>query len=94
MALWASLRGIGPDRAAILGQAIEDPNKRKIMLGTRKVLADYRAAEVRLLGERQEQLTQQLSRAFALGIGIIIAAFVLGGMGLVAGQFRIPLRLR
>jgi CHASE3 domain sensor protein len=94
MALWASLRGIGPDRAAILGQAIEDTNKRRIMLGTRKVLADYRADQVRALGERQQQLTQQLSRAFVLGIGIIIAAFVLGGVGLIAGQFRIPSRLR
>lgn len=94
MALWAGLRGTGPDRAAVLGLAIEDENNRKIMLGTRKVLADYRAGEVRSLGERQEQLTHQLSRAFVLGIGIIIAAFVLGGLGLVAGQFRIPLRLR
>lgn len=93
-ALWESLRGLGPDRAALVGQAIQDQNKRKIMLGTRKVLADYRADEVRSLGERQEQLTQQLSRAFVLGIGIIIAAFVLGGIGLIAGQFRIPSRLR
>lgn len=93
-ALWESLRGFGPDRAALVGQAIQDKNKRMIMLGTRKVLADYRADEVRSLGERQEQLTQQLSRAFVLGIGIIIAAFVLGGVGLIAGQFRIPSRLR
>jgi CHASE3 domain sensor protein len=94
MALWASLRGIGPDRADILGRAIENPNKRKIMLGTRKMLSDYRADEVRALGARQEQLTQQLARAFVLGIGIIIAAFVLGGLGLIAGQFRIPTKLR
>lgn len=93
-ALWESLRGIGPDRATIVGQAIEDQSKRKIMLGTRKALADYRADEVRLLGERQEQLTRQLSHAFVLGIGIIVAAFVLGGVGLIAGQFRIPLRFR
>jgi hypothetical protein len=94
MALWASLRGIGPERAAVLGQAIEDAGKRKIMLGTRKALADYRADEVRSLGVRQEQLTHQLSRAFVLGIGIIIAAFLLGGVGVIAGQFRIPSRLR
>jgi CHASE3 domain sensor protein len=94
MALWASLRGIGPERAAVLGRAIEDAGKRKIMLGTRKALADYRADEVRSLGARQEQLTRQLSRAFVLGIGIIIAAFLLGGVGVIAGQFRIPSRLR
>lgn len=93
-ALWEGLRGFGPDRAALVGLAIQDQSKRRIMLGTRKALADYRADEVRSLGERQEQLTHQLSRAFVLGISIIIAAFLLGGVGLIAGQFGIPARLR
>lgn len=94
IALWASLRGIGPDRASVVGQAIENLANRRIMLGTRQALADYRAAEVRSLGEREAALTQQLTRAFVLGIGIIVAAFVLGGLGLLAGQFRIPAKFR
>ncbi len=51
-ALWESLRGFGPDKANVVGLAIADQAKRKIMLGTRKALADYRADEVRLLGKR------------------------------------------
>ncbi len=92
MALWEGLKGIGPDRASVVARAIVDPKNRLIMLGTRKALADYRAAEVLALGERQSRLTRQLSQSFALALGIIAAAFVLGGVGLVAGQFRIPLR--
>lgn len=91
-ALWAGLRGMGPDRASVVAQAIIDTGNRAVMLGTRKALADYRAAEVQALGERQESLTQQLSQSFALALGIIVAAFVLGGVGLIAGQFRIPVR--
>jgi CHASE3 domain sensor protein len=92
MALWEGLKGIGPDRASVVARAIVDPKNRLIMLGTRKALADYRAAEVLALGERQSRLARQLSQSFVLALGIIAAAFVLGGVGLVAGQFRIPLR--
>ncbi len=94
IALWASLKGIGPDQASVVGRAIEDTANRQIMLGTRMALANYRADEVRALGERETALTQQLSRAYLLAVGIIAAAFLLGGLGLVAGQFRIPLKRR
>jgi hypothetical protein len=93
-AVWTGLRGIGPDRAALLGKAIVDHNLRKVMLGTRKALATYRADKVRSISERQVMLTRQLSRAFFLAVGIIIAAFLLGVAGVAAAQFRLPLMRR
>lgn len=90
-ALWDGLRGIGPDRAGILAKAILDDNLRRIMLGTRKALADYRADKTRSISERQSLLTRQLSRAFLLAVGIIAAAFLLGVAGVAAAQFRIPI---
>jgi CHASE3 domain sensor protein len=83
MALYAGITGLGPDKASIVGKVINDDSKRKIMFTLRGALASYRADEVRVLGERQQSLTHQLSRAFVLAIGIIAAAFVLGGVGLL-----------
>lgn len=91
VALWQRLRGIGPDRAQILGKAIDDDKLRVVMLGTRKALADYRAVKVRAISARQEALTRDLRRAFFLSAGIIVAAFLLGAAGVAAAQFRIPL---
>ena len=86
MALYASITGMGPDKASIVSKVINDNSKRKIMFTLRGALASYRADEVRILGERQHSLTQQLSRAFLLAMGIIVAAFVLGGVGLFVSR--------
>lgn len=91
-ALWESLRGIGPDRAGVLGRALVDKDLRRVMLGTRKELADYRADKLRSISERQSILTAQLSRAFLLAVGITIAAFLLCVAGVVIAQIRIPYR--
>ena len=92
MALYASITGLGPDKASIVGGVINDDSKRAIMFTLRGALVSYRADEMRILGERQHNLTQQLSQAFVLAIGIIFAAFVLGGIGLLISQFQIPAR--
>ena len=82
MALYASITGMGPDKASIVGAVINDNSKRKIMFTLRGALASYRADEMRILGEHEQLLTAQLSRAFLLAMGIIVVAFVLGGVGL------------
>lgn len=90
--LYTGITGLGPDKAALVGRFINDDAKRKIMFAARDVLAAYRLDEVRVLGDRQQSLTQQLSQAFYLAFGIIMAAFALGGIGLVMVQFRLPLK--
>ena len=94
MAVYASITGMGPDKASIVARVINDDAKRKVMFAARYVLRDYRRDEVRILGERQQSLTRQLSQAFFLAIGIILAAFALGGLGLLMAQFRIPVGRR
>lgn len=85
MQIFGNLAGKGPD---IVAKAIVDPEVRANMRRSRNGLAALRAAEVHDLGERQREMTSQISRAFVLAVGIIVAAFVLGGFGLVATQFR------
>jgi CHASE3 domain sensor protein len=91
MDLYMGITGLGPDKATVVANVINDDVKRKVMFASRGALAAYRADEVRILGERQENLTKQLSQAFFLAIGIIVAAFALGGLGLLMAQFRIPM---
>jgi CHASE3 domain sensor protein len=90
MANYAGISGFGPDKAGIVAKAINDDKKRAVMFETRGALASYRADKVRTLGERQDYLTRQLSQSFELALGIIVAAFLLGGLGLMAAQLRIP----
>jgi CHASE3 domain sensor protein len=89
MQIFGELRGKSSE---VVAKAIVDPAIRANMKRTRNGLAALRAAEMRDLGERQREMTAQISRAFLLAVGIIIAAFVLGGFGLVAAQFHLSLR--
>jgi CHASE3 domain sensor protein len=82
--------GLGPDHADAVAKAIDDDKKRVIMFRLRGALAAFRADEVRALGERQDHLTRQLGQSFLLAVGIIVAAFLLGGLGLIASQLRLP----
>jgi CHASE3 domain sensor protein len=92
MAYYDSITGLGPEHAGIVAKAINDDKKRAIMFQTRGALAAYRAGEVRALGEKQDSLTRQLSQSFYLAVGIVAAAFLLGGLGLVASQLHFPIR--
>jgi CHASE3 domain sensor protein len=80
----------GPDRAAVVARAIVDPVVRDNMYRTRKSMEALRAAALHDLGERQLDLTDQLGRAFLMAVGIIIAAFLLGGVGVWAAQLKAP----
>lgn len=80
----------GPDRAAVVARAIVDPAVRQNMSKTRNAMEALRAAALNDLGERQRDITNQLARAFFMAVGIIIAAFVLGGVGVWAAQLKAP----
>jgi CHASE3 domain sensor protein len=80
----------GPDRAGTVARAILDPKLRVLKYGIRDKLVHLRSAEMRDLGGRQADITNQLSRAFFLAVGIILAAFLLGGIGVWAAQIKGP----
>lgn len=86
MELFGGLTVDGPQRAAVVARAIVDPAVRENMRQTRQGLEQLREAELRDLGARQRDITGQLGRAFLLAVGIILAAFVLGGIGVWAAQ--------
>ncbi len=90
MGTFARLSGDGPDKAQIVARAIVDPTIRATMQKTRDGVADLRRQEVNDLGERQRLMTDQITRAFVLGAGIIIVAFVLGGIGVWAARLQSP----
>jgi len=92
--VYTAISGLGPDQAAIVARVIDDDAKRKVMFAARNALAAYRVDELQTIAERQHSLTRQLSQAFLFAVGIIVAAFVLGGVGLMFSQLRIPLRRR
>jgi CHASE3 domain sensor protein len=87
--IFGDLHGKGPE---VVSKAIIDPAIRANMKRCRNGLAALRAAEVNDLGQHQREMTQQLTYAFLLAIGIIIASFLLGGFGLVASQIHLHLR--
>lgn len=87
---YGGVSGLGPAHADAVAKAIDDDKKRVIMFKARGALAAFRSDEVRALGERQDHLTRQLGQSFLLAVGIIVAAFLLGGLGLIASQLRLP----
>lgn len=82
----------GADRAEVVARAIVDPAVRAHMRRTRNGLVSLRAAELSDLASRQRAVTDQLGRAFFLALGIILAAFLLGGAGVWAAQIKGPRR--
>ena len=90
IATFAKLNGDGPDKAQIVVRAILDPTTRATMRKARAGLTALRTQEIRDLGERQRLMADQITRAFLLAAGIILAAFVLGGIGVWAARLQSP----
>jgi len=90
IATFAKLSGDGPDKAQIVARAIVDPATRAAMRKPRQGLIDLRTQEVHDLGERQRLMADQITRAFLLAAGIILVAFVLGGIGVWAARLQSP----
>jgi CHASE3 domain sensor protein len=90
MALYAYLSGLGSDRAREVARIITDTDKRREMLSGRLTLNALRDQELKLLQERQAVQERDAWRSFLIAIIIIVAAFVLGGIGLLVSQLHIP----
>jgi len=87
---FSKLSGYGPDKSQVVAHAIVDPQVRANMKRTRLGLAALRNQEFKDLGDRQRQMTDQISRAFFLAVGIILLAFALGGVGIWAARLQGP----
>lgn len=90
MALFGALAVESEDRTVRAVKAITDPVVRANMLQTRQGLRELRAIEQHEFAARQHDVADQLFRAFFLAIGIIVAAFLLGGLGVWAAQLKPP----
>ena len=86
MALFADLTNLGPGHAQDVAAAIRDPDKRTVMRATRAQVIAMRNEELKLLANRQADVAQQSARTYELAIGIVILAFVFGGLGLAFAQ--------
>lgn len=87
---FGSLLAPGKDATQTVSAAILDPVVRANMRSTRDGIRYLREAEIRDLSRRQTDLANQLIRAFFLAVGIIIAAFVLGAVGMWAALLKTP----
>lgn len=92
LATFGGLKGIGPDKASLVARAIVDPDIRASTKRVRSGLAKLTTVEQNELAKREGEMASQISQAFVLGIGIILAAVLLGGFGLMASQLHISLR--
>jgi CHASE3 domain sensor protein len=89
IALYAYLSGPGIDRAREVARVITDTDKRREMLSGRLTLNALRDRELKLLQDRQAAQERDAWNAFLIAIGIIVTAFVLGGIGLLISQLHI-----
>ena len=81
------LTKLGPAHADVVAKAIRDPSMRAVMANARNGLASFRTVELSILKQRQASAARQASRTFALAIGIVVAAFLLGALGMVVAQY-------
>jgi len=92
MTFFGKLSGAGPDKAQSVASAIVDPVIRANMRKTRDGLAALRKQEMQDLGDRQRLMADQITRAFVVAAGLIVVAFVLGGIGVWAARLPMPFR--
>lgn len=83
---FAYLTSLGPSHAQDVAVAIRDPQKRAVMRAARAQVITMRNEELKLLANRQAAVAQQSTRAYQLAIGIVLLAFVFGGLGLAFAQ--------
>jgi CHASE3 domain sensor protein len=83
---FAYLTSLGPSHAQDVAVAIRDPQKRAVMRAARAHVITMRNEELKLLANRQAAVAQQSTRAYQLAIGIVLLAFVFGGLGLAFAQ--------
>lgn len=85
--IFGTLTSLGPGHALAVASAIVDKGNRAVMDEMRAQIASFRADELLLLKERQAAAAEQASRSYATAMVIVVAAFLLGALGVVMSQF-------
>lgn len=85
--IFSALTSSGRGSSEIVADAIRNPANRALMREVRNRIDVVRRAEVAVLAERQGAASLRARDTYALAIGIVVAAFVLGGFGVAAWQF-------
>jgi CHASE3 domain sensor protein len=85
---FGALTRLGPGHARDVASAIVSVRCRTVMTEMRAQLSSYRSHELALLAGRQAQAAQQASNTYALSVGIVVAAFLIGGLGMLASRTR------
>lgn len=79
--LYGSLIGIGPDRQALVAQAITDPNKRAIQKAAIDALNRIEATELRLMAERRAKVEDGARMTYGIALAVAALAFLTGTLG-------------
>ncbi|MDE1938718.1 MAG: CHASE3 domain-containing protein [Alphaproteobacteria bacterium] len=85
-AIFGALIALGPGHAKQVAAAIVDPANRAVMDEMRRQLSAFQTAELRLLAERQATAARQASHTYDTAVVIVVAAFLLGGLGMLVAQ--------
>jgi CHASE3 domain sensor protein len=78
---------MGPEQAAAVGHAMRDPTNRQIMRLARAKMAEFRGMELKLLRDHEKTAEKVSKHNYALAVGIVIVAFVLGALSIALAQF-------
>jgi CHASE3 domain sensor protein len=81
-ALFTHLTALGPGRATDVAYAIIDKDNRTVMNNARAALDKLRAIELAILARRQQTTELEVSRTYAMTVGIVVLAFGLGVIGI------------
>jgi CHASE3 domain sensor protein len=85
---FGALTRLGPGHARDVASAIVSKRCRSVMTEMRGQLSSYRSHELELLASRQVQAAQQASNTYVLAVGIVVAAFLLGGLGILVSRIK------
>ena len=83
LSYFGALTRLGPGHARDVASAIVSVPCRAVMTEMRAQLSSYRSHELELLASRQVQAAQQASNTYTFAVGIVVAAFLLGGLGVM-----------
>lgn len=79
--LYGALIGLGPDRQALVAQAITDPEKRAIQKAAIDALNRIEATELRLMAERRAKIEEGARLTYGIALSVASLAFLTGTLG-------------
>jgi CHASE3 domain sensor protein len=85
--VFGALTRLGPGQAPAVAAAIVDQKNRVVTDDVRTQLTSFRDDELTLLAKRQTMAAAQASRTYNIAVAIVVAAFLLGGLGVLVSQY-------